>query len=225
MEILFKLIASILVMIGGDFISFNGIQVPLVTQGEGLYDGENGFYVYKGRNPDNYIYFNNKLWRIMSIDKNTIQIIKNDSIGDMAFDMNDSNDWDISSLKRYLRSYYSDVFSEYHEILNGDVEIMNVDDYLMANSNEKLCGSLDLYFKNDRQCFKSNYINNLISSQNDAVWTLTQDKDTLFYVGNTYFNDIKPSVSTFGVLPVLYLDGKIRLYGEGTLQNPYKIQF
>lgn len=59
------------------------------TSGDGLYAdiNEDGKCIYKGKNPSNYITFNNELWRIISIESNnTIKIIRNESIGEMPFD-------------------------------------------------------------------------------------------------------------------------------------------
>ena len=56
---------------------------------DGLYIDtyEDGRCIYKGANPDNFISFNNELWRIISIDNdNSLKIIRNESIGTMAFD-------------------------------------------------------------------------------------------------------------------------------------------
>ena len=51
---------------------------------EGLYEDEyeNSKYTYKGANPDNYIIFNDEIWRIISINADgTIKIIKSQSNG------------------------------------------------------------------------------------------------------------------------------------------------
>jgi len=194
-----------------------------VNRGSGLYDKGNGFYVYKGSNPNNYVEFNDELWRILSIDDNSVKIIKNKSLGNMAFDQNNSNEWNESSLNKYLDEYY-DSFKNKEVV--SEIEIMSMDDYLNANSNLNLCSTLDLYFKNDEKCFKTNYINNVTkNSKSGAAWTLTKEGDTVFYAGNTFFSDIRPSDSNFGVLPVIYLNKNIELYGKGTLQEPYKIKF
>jgi len=225
MDFLIKVFVSILGFIGGNYINVCGVDISLVNKGSGLYDGENGFYVYKGENPNNYISFNDEVWRIMSIGDDYIKIIKKDSLDDMEFDEGGSNEWRKSTLYKFLNNdYYNSLDTRYKEIINGKIEIISMEDYLDANSNLKLCGSLDLYFKNDKKCFNSNYIKSL-NSKNGAAWTLTKEGDTVFYAGNTYFNDIKSSESGFGVLPVLYLDKNIELYGKGTLQNPYKIMF
>jgi len=223
MEFLVKVFVSILGMIGGDYISIYGVDISLVNRGSGLYDKGNGFYVYKGSNPNNYVEFNDELWRILSIDDNSVKIIKNKSLGNMAFDQNNSNEWNESSLNKYLDEYY-DSFKNKEVV--SEIEIMSMDDYLNANSNLNLCSTLDLYFKNDEKCFKTNYINNVTkNSKSGAAWTLTKEGDTVFYAGNTFFSDIRPSDSNFGVLPVIYLNKNIELYGKGTLQEPYKIKF
>ena len=61
----------------------DGIDITnsTTTSGDGLYRGEyeDGKYVYKGANPNNYIKFNNELWRILSKESDgTYKIIRND---------------------------------------------------------------------------------------------------------------------------------------------------
>ena len=62
----------------------------VVTSGDGLYkdEYENGRYVYKGTDPDNYIMFNNELWRIISKEADgTYKILRNETLPEkMAFD-------------------------------------------------------------------------------------------------------------------------------------------
>ena len=59
----------------------------VVTKGDGLYQDEEGKCVFKGKNPNNYIRFNNELWRIISLEKDgTIKIMRNESTSTQAFD-------------------------------------------------------------------------------------------------------------------------------------------
>ncbi len=70
-------------------IVINELKKKVVTSGEGLYTDtyESGRYVYKGGNPDNYITFNNKLFRIISIETDgTIKIMQHGFDETMAFD-------------------------------------------------------------------------------------------------------------------------------------------
>jgi len=74
--------------IGGQTAADKLIETA-VTTGDGLYkdEYENGRYVYKGANPNNYITFNNETWRILAVETDgTIKIMKKDSIGDRAWD-------------------------------------------------------------------------------------------------------------------------------------------
>jgi len=65
------------------------LQSKVVTTGDGLYadEYETGRYVYKGAKPNNYITFNNEMWRILSVETDgTLKIIKNETIGAMPYD-------------------------------------------------------------------------------------------------------------------------------------------
>ena len=62
----------------------------VVTEGDGLYEDmyEEGRYVYRGSDPDNYIEFNGELWRIIAKEVDgTYKIIRNKLLPEeMAFD-------------------------------------------------------------------------------------------------------------------------------------------
>lgn len=70
-------------------INVGGQDIETVTSGDGLYkdDNEKGRYIYKGANPNNYISFNNELWRIIAIESDgSYKIIRNTSLDARAFD-------------------------------------------------------------------------------------------------------------------------------------------
>ncbi len=84
------------------------------TQGTGQVVNENG-YRYEGKNPNNYISFNNELWRIIGVfDENShdvsgqhlVKIIREEPIGGLAWDSKGYNDWSVSSLKSLLNGAY-----------------------------------------------------------------------------------------------------------------------
>ena len=69
----------------------NSIDITdnVVTEGDGLYEDiyEEGRYVYRGQDPDNYIMFNDELWRIVAKETDgTYKIIRNDTLPARAFD-------------------------------------------------------------------------------------------------------------------------------------------
>ena len=70
-------------------VDIGGVKVTPVTEGDGLYEDEyeEGRYVYRGSNPNNYIMFNNELWRIISKEADgTYKIIRNKVLSKRAFD-------------------------------------------------------------------------------------------------------------------------------------------
>ena len=84
------------------------------TQGTGQVVNENG-YRYEGKDPNNYIWFNNELWRIIGVldsathgvsGQNLVKIIRANSIGGLAWHKSNTNDWKASSLMNLLNGAY-----------------------------------------------------------------------------------------------------------------------
>ena len=84
------------------------------TQGTGKVVNENG-YRYEGKNPNNYIWFNNEYWRIIGVfdsashgqsNKNLVKIIRDDVLDGLAWNKSNTNDWETSSLKSLLNGAY-----------------------------------------------------------------------------------------------------------------------
>ena len=73
-------------------------------------------YFFKGKNPNNYVTFNNETagWRILSVESDgTIKIIKNKSIAKMTWNSSNTNNWSTASLKTYLNgTYYNQLNTE-----------------------------------------------------------------------------------------------------------------
>ena len=91
---------------------------PETEQTEALTD-----YRYIGSNPNNYVTFNNETWRIIgvfSVDDGTgnveerLKLIRDESIGNMAWDSNNTNDWPNATLNTNLNSgdYWTNSLSE-----------------------------------------------------------------------------------------------------------------
>lgn len=84
------------------------------TQGTGKVVNENG-YRYEGKNPNNYIWFNNEYWRIIGVfdsashgqsNKNLVKIIRDDVLDGLAWHKSNTNDWTASSFKLLLNGAY-----------------------------------------------------------------------------------------------------------------------
>ena len=70
---------------------------------------------YEGKNPNNYIWFNNEYWRIIGVfdsashgqdGKNLVKIIRADVLDSITWDKNNKNDWTASSLNSLLNGAY-----------------------------------------------------------------------------------------------------------------------
>ena len=81
-------------------------------------------YRYIGADPDNYIQFNNELWRIIGIFNGQLKIIRNDSIENSDWDNNGklgSNNWSKASLQTYLNNdYYRTIDPEDQTKIDND---------------------------------------------------------------------------------------------------------
>ena len=69
---------------------------------------------YYGSDPNNYVSFNNELWRIIGVFGNNVKLVRKDSLGSLSWDSSESsinsgwgvNEWSTSALKNYLNTMY-----------------------------------------------------------------------------------------------------------------------
>ena len=70
---------------------------------------------YEGKNPNNYIWFNDEYWRIIGVfdsashgvsGQNLVKIIRAETLDALAWDKSNTNDWTASSLKSLLNEVY-----------------------------------------------------------------------------------------------------------------------
>ena len=69
--------------------NIGGKGVVIVSSGDGLYEDqyEDGRYIYRGSEPNNYIQFNNELWRIIAKEVDgTYKIIRDELLSKKVFD-------------------------------------------------------------------------------------------------------------------------------------------
>ena len=104
-----------------DFVSktfsyFNNYIIGLseTTQGTGEVVNENG-YRYEGKNPNNYVWFNNEYWRIIGVfdstshgqsNKNLVKIIRDENLNSLVWDKNQTGNWQNASLNSLLNGAY-----------------------------------------------------------------------------------------------------------------------
>ena len=78
-------------------------------------------YRYEGQDPNNYVWFNNELWRIIGVmdeeshgqvGLNLVKLIRNESIGGLAWNASNTSNWNDATLKALLNT-------DYLESING----------------------------------------------------------------------------------------------------------
>jgi len=89
---------NVSINVKGNIKDFNAawqLRKKVVTTLDGLYKDayEENRYVYRGESPNNWIRFNNELWRIIAVEPDdAIKIIRNEEIGTYAIDNRGSRD-------------------------------------------------------------------------------------------------------------------------------------
>ena len=115
----------------------------------------NGNVRYYGSDPDNYIYFNCsdysdtstcEVWRIIGIVDGKVKIMKNEYIGNYAYD-DSSNNWNESSIKELLNSgsYFTSIQSK-----NSNTEKLISESTWYTNGVEFLYNYMDGLYKLER---------------------------------------------------------------------------
>ncbi len=126
--------------------------VPLVMEGSGLeefFPNDLSFcdncnnieYRYVGSDPNNYVVFNNELWRVIGLvntpEGQRVKLIRDESIGMYSWDtsemfINDGlgiNEWSHSFLKQYLNEPFYQSFFSYSKEMIDDVS-WNINNFL-----------------------------------------------------------------------------------------------
>ena len=190
---------NIKVLTGGEMLK----KECNIETGDGLYNDiyEEGKCTYKGANPNNYITFNNELWRIISVDKdNTIKIIRNET-NDKFYWNEYSPNWENGDLKNHLNNEYineitvntdkiidkdfkigsalnnndnliEQIKEEGSKIWTGKIGLPTASEYLRANSNASQCETMKKEYTNRDICLKTNWMQSLVN-ENEQTWTIT----------------------------------------------------
>ena len=69
---------------------------------------------YYGSNPNNYVSFNNELWRIIGVFGNNVKLVRSESLGSLSWDSSEEsinsgwgvNEWSQADLQVYLNTMY-----------------------------------------------------------------------------------------------------------------------
>ena len=209
-------------------------------------------YFFTGANPNNYITFNNETagWRIISAEcDGTIKIMHMESIGKIAWDTTNSNDWTRpATLNTYLNNTYynslisatkeqivshnfsigylsnvtnlnAQIYGENSKTWNGKVALPTVSEYIRTNSNQATC-SLDNLTDNSSICKRTNWM-----YSNYNWWTLTYyyTYSTNVHAASLITNNNTIAYSNVpnqnSIRPVVYLSSDIKITGGTGTQS------
>lgn len=191
---------------------------------DGMYQEGDMKYYYKGKDVNNFVYYSGRLWRIVSIDSESIRLItdSNQSIMVWGYRMEyrDSyiNKW--LNEDKFIKSINQDGFLVEGEFCNKSISdgsyvcdeyskekigLISVEEYLKAGGNES-------------------YLNN-----NSYFWTINYEDDKMVYYVNKdgFVNNISYSNQdyySYGVRPVINIANDVKYnYGNGSRNDPYMI--
>ena len=180
-------------------------------------------YRYIGSSPNNYITFNDEVWRIIGVFDGRIKIIRQDSLGNMSRDYNHSG----ASFYTFERGTM--VYTNRSTNWSGYVGLAYPSDYIytFANGVDETC------FSNGGNCYTSNGAVPTSSWMKvmyglNTQWLISSSSGLAyigFYVYSTGNGYSSNSVfDSGGVRPTVYLSSGIKLEGKGTSSNHYQIQ-
>ena len=184
----------------------------------------------------------------------TIKIMRNENIGNRVWDIGHSDNWETTDIKTYLNGeYLSSITTNQDKIVShtwsiGEVPNDNSDlagqivdengtqsqsisigmitasEYLRANTNLEQCGSFSLTNDNYSKCKMTNWIFNIVPSD-DFLWTISPgiNRDEVFIIDSYGGLSLGVANAFLGVSPAVYLTSDIILTGDGSQGNPFQI--
>lgn len=128
------------------------LKKNVVTTGDGLYVDltENERYIYKGGNPNNFIKFNDELWRIISVEKDGSLKIIRANVLDEKLPFNESS-LDNGSYCSKLRDdgYGCNVWAKMDYFKDGHKMDYNQNKYVDYEGSVNMDSDLNTYLNND----------------------------------------------------------------------------
>lgn len=169
------------------------------------------------RDADINIYLNGSYFNSIDSISQELIVNKNFGVGGITF-----NNSDLTSQINEEKSF----------LWNGKIGLMNVSDYIRANSNYEVCGSHSLNQKNYDQCITSVWIQDIIATavpdvwEEKRLWTINSNNNSEtseFFIADYGSIFDYQADYVYGIAPVLYIKSDIIISGEGTEQEPYII--
>jgi len=195
--------------------------------------------IFKGANPDNYIKFNDELWRIINInDDGTVKIIRNDFLEERAWDTNDTGIWQYSTIRTYLNETYYNVIDQTQAMYLSEgtwcLETLDIDECLITYTDNVGLITAKEYIKasNDSECTSSNLSacknSNYLNIGGKTYYTITRGSDEtlnkIYRIESGVLMNDETAKTPHMIRPVVNLKKEVKITsGNGTQKNPYNI--
>lgn len=185
---------------------------------------------YRGTSDDNYINFSGSTWKILQINSDdTITIIKNTPVTTLAFDSNNSTNFENSSINSYLNNTYYNSLSQKNyikktqkcigpynnpceETYTANVGLLTTEEYINT-SNDTNCN-----IDNLAPCANGNF---LVTTYSE--YTMNYNESGVIAINNGTFVSVDPTTA-LNIRPVVTLTNDTKITGgSGSADNPYLI--
>lgn len=192
----------------------------IVYEESGLYIS-GGNYIYKGNINNNYLKYNNMLWRIIRINKDgTILLILDDYVTLLPWNKEVSS-FEKSQVYDYLNNVFAkNLDTSYLTKVNFCTDpVYNLTDVTCNNTEYGYVSLLDI----------TNFLNSVVddktylSKEEEIFWLNNPGKENIWHTnGSNASNSV--SSTFYEVRPVVQLAGTTKYAGgEGTIDKPYLI--
>lgn len=213
----------------------------LVNKNKGLYainddgtlntgTGSINEYRYSGLTPDNYVYFNNELWRIIGLFDGKIKIVRNDEISIASYVDNNTYYETIDDIsKEYIETsqfktggvnltntYTTLLTNEQTANIEGNVNYISASDYLYSTDPTYYTSALNSTDVSSNTWLTGTYltVNGILGSEN------------VLGINANIPTSVLPSDTNYNIKPCLYLKKTVFIVGGyGTLDKPYELSY
>lgn len=207
----------------------------------------NDSYRFNGNNPNNYVKFNNEIYRIIGVIDGKVKLIKNDSITNKAFDSENSNNYSGSSVSSYLNNEFIKSLGENATLIETSTwyiggldasyktkisaEIIKYEIGENKNNGATIIQKIGLPYISDYiYAGDSKIYNQTVKNQNNwlftsNMWFISRQNSNLidnYYLKSDGTIDSDNVKNLKNIKPTFYLSGSVKyISGTGTNSDPY----